>query len=137
MPLIQDIKNDIREAKKIRIPWWGVLLWMAACGLIDWLLISLGRFDLSLPALNSIAVVGFTIALKRKLGRHAWFWGTMAVLAALHIPLVLFVPWTSRWVPALAIAVIDSADFCVMLWIISVVGKLMEGPREGPRTAER
>ncbi len=137
MPLIQDIKNDIREAKKIRIPWWGVLLWMAACGLIDWLLISLGRFDLSLPALNSIAVVGFTIALKRKLGRHAWFWGTMAVLAALHIPLVLFVPWTSRWVPALAIAVIDSADFCVMIWIISVVGKLMEGPREGPRIAER
>ncbi len=75
MPLIQDIKNDVREARKTRTPWWGVLLWMAACGLIDWLLISLGRFDLSLPALNSIAVLGFTIALKRKLGRHAWFLG--------------------------------------------------------------
>jgi hypothetical protein len=129
MPLIQDIKNDIREAKRIRIPWWGVLLWMAGCGLIDWLLISLGKFDLALPALNSIAVVGFTIALKRKLGRHVWFWITMAVLAALHVPLVLFVPWTTRWVPALAIAVIDSADFCLMLWIISIVGKLVEGPK--------
>jgi hypothetical protein len=42
---------------------------MAGCGLIDWLLISLGRFDLSLPVLNSIAVVGFTIALKRELAR--------------------------------------------------------------------
>jgi hypothetical protein len=125
MPLIQDIKNDVGEAKKMRIPWWGVLLWMAACGLIDWLLISLGRFDLSLPALNSIAVVTFTIALERKLGRHAWFWGTMAVLTAVHIPLVLFVPWTSKWVPALAIAVIDSADFCVMIWIISILGKFM------------
>lgn len=128
MPIIQDIKNDIREAKKIRLPWWGLLLWMAGCGLIEWLLIDLGRFDLGLPALNSIAVVGFTIALKRKLGRHAWFWGTMAVIAALHVPLVLFVPWTSKWVPALVIAVIDSADFCLILWMIALVGKFMETP---------
>lgn len=128
MPLIQDIKDDVRGAKKIRIPWWGVLLWMACCGLIDWLLISLGKFDLALPALNSVAVVGFTVALKRKLGRHAWFWGTIAILAALHVPLVLFVPWTTKWVPALAIAAIDSADLIVMLAILDVVGKFMEGP---------
>jgi hypothetical protein len=125
MPLIQDIKNDIRDAKKIRIPWWGVLLWMAACGLIEWLLIALGKMDLALPTLNSVAVVGFAIALKRKLGRHAWFWGIMAIIAALHVPLVLFVPWGSKWVPALAIAAIDSLDFCLILWILAVVGKFM------------
>ena len=132
--LVQDIKNDIREAKKIRLPWWGMLCWMAACGLIELLLLRRGRFDLGLPALNSIAVVGFTISLKRKLGRHAWFWGTMVILAALHVPLVLFVPWTTKWVPALAIAAIDSADLIVMLAILSVVGKFMEGSNapEGP-----
>ena len=65
------------------------------------------------------------IAFKRKLWRHAWFWGTMAVIAALHVPLILFVPWGTKWVPALAIAVIDSADFCLILWILAVVGKLM------------
>ena len=32
------------------------------------------------------------LALKWKLRRHAWFWGTMAILAALHVPLILFVP---------------------------------------------
>jgi hypothetical protein len=125
MPLIQDVKNDIRGAKKIRIPWWGVLLWMAGCGLFDWLLISLGRFDLALPALNSIAVIGFTIALKRELGRCVWFWITMTILAALHVPLVLLVPWTSKWVPAIAIAAIDSGDLIVMLAIIAVVGRFM------------
>jgi hypothetical protein len=125
MPLVQDIKNDIAGAKKIRIPWWGVLLWMAGCGLFDWLLISLGRFDLALPALNSVAVVGFTIALKRELGRYLWFWVTMAILAALHVPLVLFLPWTSKWVPAIAIAAIDSGDLIVMLAILAVVGKFM------------
>lgn len=129
MPIIQDVKDDIREAKKIRLPWWGVLCWMAVCGLIELLLLRLGRFDLGLPALNSIAVVGYTIALKQKLGRHVWFWITMAVLAALHVPLVLFVHWTTMWVPALAIAAIDSGDLILMLAILAVVGQLMDGPR--------
>ena len=130
MQLANDLKNDIREAKKIRIPWWGVLCWMAGCGLIEWLLIELGKFDLALPTLNCIAVVGFTIALKRKLGRHVWFWITMAVLAALHVPLVLLVSWTTKWVPAIAIAAIDSADLIVMLALLSVVGKFVERPKD-------
>ena len=54
--------------------------------------------------------------------------GYRAILAALHVPLVLYVPWTTKWVPALAIAAIDSADFCVILAILSVVGKFMGGP---------
>jgi hypothetical protein len=53
----------------------------------------------------------------------------MTVLAALHIPLILFVPWTTKWVPAIAIALIDSADLIVMLAILSVVGKFVERPK--------
>lgn len=129
MPIIQDIKNDIREAKKLRLPWWGLLSWMAACGLVEWLLFDLGKMNLALPTLNSVAVVGFAIALKRKLGRHVWFWGIMAAIAALHIPLVLLVPWGTRWVPALAIAVIDSADLITILVILAVVGRFLEEPK--------
>lgn len=125
MPIIDDIKDDIRAAKKIWLPWWALLCWGAACALIELLLLALGRFDLALPTVNSIAVVGFLIALKRKLWPHAWFWGTMAVLAALHVPLVLFVPWTTKWVPALAIAAIDSGDLILMLTILSVVSNLV------------
>jgi hypothetical protein len=48
---------------------------------------------------------------KSKLRRQAWFWIAMTVSAALHVPLILFVPWTARWVPALAITVGATADF--------------------------
>ncbi len=133
MPLIHDIKNEIREAQKIRLPWWGVLCWMACCALIVWLLIDLGRFDLAVPTLNSVGVLGFFIALKRKLGRKVWFWITVAFFAALHVPLILFLPWTTRWVPALAIAAIDSADLIAMLAILAVVGQLVDGPRAAER----
>jgi len=81
-----------------------------------------------LPLLNSIGMLGFMVVVKWKLRRHAWFWVTMMIAAALHVPLILFIPWTTKWVLALAIAAIDSADFCVILAILSVVGKFMGGP---------
>ena len=88
---------------------------------------------MSLPVLNCIAVFGFLIALKWKLRRRIWFWCIMIFIAALHVPLILFIPWTTQWVPALAIGMIDSADFCVIVWVLAAAGRLMEDPT----TAER
>lgn len=129
MPLGQDIKSDIKAAKKIRLPWWAVLSLLIVGMPTPWLFDHFGKLNLFLPTFNSIGVLTLVIAVKRKLRRHAWFWGTMAILAALHVPLVLFVPWTTKWVPALAIAAIDSADLIVMLAILAVVERFMEGPK--------
>jgi hypothetical protein len=40
------------------------------------------------------------------------------------------------WVRAIAIAVIDTADFCAILAILSVVGKHTEGPKAAVRLLE-
>ncbi|MGO9863982.1 MAG: hypothetical protein ACLPLR_10265 [Terriglobales bacterium] len=133
MPLARDIKNNIKDAKKIRLPWWGVLCLIVGSLPIYWLFDHFGRLNIALPTLNCIAVLGLAIAVKWKLRRYVWFWGTMTILAALHVPLILFFPWTTRWVPAIAIAAIDSADLILMLPIISVVGRFMEGPRTSER----
>jgi hypothetical protein len=129
MPLANEIKDDIKAARKIRLPWWALLCLGIGSFLAAWLFDHLRRFDLVLPALNSVFVLGFTVAVKWKLRRHAWFWGTVAILAALHVPLILFVPWTTKWVPALLIAAIDSADLIVMFAILAVVERFMEGPK--------
>jgi hypothetical protein len=132
MPLTKDIKNDVKNdikaAKKIWLPWWAVVCLIVGGMPIPWLFDHYGRFNLALPTMNCVGMLVFAVAVKWKLRRHAWFWDTMALLAALHVPLILFVPWTTKWVPALAIAAIDSADFCVILAILSVVGKFMGGP---------
>jgi hypothetical protein len=127
MPLI-DVKGDIKAAQKIRLPWWVVLCIIVGALPIYWIFDRIGKLNIALPTLNCIAVICFIFILKRKLRRHAWFWITMAVIIALHIPLIFYVPWTTRWVPALMISVVDSLDFCLMLWVLSVVEKLMRGP---------
>jgi hypothetical protein len=132
--------DDIKAAKQLRLPWWGMLCWMIGCALGAWLFDHLGRLDLALPTLNGTAVLGFAIAVKWKLRRHAWFWLTMTAIAALHVPLLMFVPWTTKWVPALVIAAIDSVDFCAILAILIAVGKLAGGPKtlkdERPRSSQ-
>ena len=82
---------------------------------------------------NVPSVPGFP-GLKWKLRRQTWFWIAITVSAALHVPLILFVPWTTRWVPALAVMVGAMADFFLILWILLVVEKFMEGSiaPEGP-----
>jgi hypothetical protein len=86
-----------------------------------------GRLDLARPSLVSIAMIAIAITLRWKLRRHVWFWITIACLAGLHLPLILFVPWTTRWIPAFVIAPFGIADLYAMLWVISVVGKFSEG----------
>jgi hypothetical protein len=127
------LDNDPKPAKQMRLPWWGVLCWMIGCAVIVLLLDHLGRFDLARPALYSIGMLGVAIAIKWKLRQHMWFWITMAVVVALHVLLLLFVPWNTKWVPAIVIIPIGIADLYAMLAILSVVGKFVERPKTPER----
>jgi hypothetical protein len=133
MSLAREVKSDIKAAKKIRLPRWALLCLLVFSMPLPWLFDHFGKLYLFLPIFNCIAVLAFMLVFKRRLWRHAWFWVTMTVIAALHVPLILFVPWGTRWVPAMAIAAIDSLDFCLILWILAIVEKFM---RE-QKTAER
>jgi hypothetical protein len=97
--------------------------------LLSLLFIYFGRFDPARPSLISAGMVAIAIALRRKLRRHVWLWITMIFLATLHLPLILFIPWTTKWIPAVVITPFGIADWYVMLWVLSVVGKFMERPK--------
>ena len=119
------LKVFTEEDRKMRLPWWGVL-GIILGGLPALILFDhFGKFNLARPTLTSAVVVVIAIALRWKLKGHVWFWITMIVLAALHVPLLLAVPWTTRWVPAFVIIPIGMADLYLMLWVLSVVGKFM------------
>ena len=116
-----DFKDDISAAKQMRLPWWGVVSWTACCFPIIALLDHFGKISLALPILNSVGMFGFLVALKWKLRRFAWFWAIVLIMACLQVPLILSIPWTVKWVPAVAIASIDTADLIILLWSVSLV----------------
>lgn len=124
------VKNDIKEAKKIWLPWPAVLCLFVLAFLLRRMLKDSGLLYLYRPIWNGVAVFGFLFFLKWRLRRHAWFWITMAAVIALHVLLILFVPWTNKWVPALATACVDSLDICLAFWILGIVEEFAGGPKD-------
>ena len=121
------------EDKKMRLPWWGVLC-IGAGGLpLLFLFDHFGKLALARPTLYSVAMVVVAIAMRWQLRRHVWFWITMTVIVALHALLILSVPWTTRWIPAIVIIPIGIADLYAMLTILFVVGKFVERPKTSER----
>lgn len=119
------INKALKVDTKMRLHWRGILCVMAASLLICWLFDHFGRFDLARPVMALFAVIGFVIAMRRDLVRYAWFWITMILLVALHIPMLLFIPWTTNWVPAVTTAGICTIDLYVMLTVVYFVEKFM------------
>jgi hypothetical protein len=107
------------------LPWWGVLCVIIGSMAFSLVFYRFGRFDLVQPTGICIIVLVFAIVMRWKLRQHLWFWITMTVVTALHVPLILFVPWTTRWVPAFVITPIAIADLFVILLILKIVGKFI------------
>jgi hypothetical protein len=114
-----------KEDRQMRLSWKGGLCVFFGTILLALTFVSLGRFDLARPTMVSVAMVSLAITMRWKLRTHGWFWITILILAVLHLPLILFIPWTTKWIPAVLIAPIGIADLYAMLWAISVVGKFM------------
>ena len=120
-------RNDLKTAKKIWLPWRLLLpLGVVFLGIII-VCDHFGRLNMSLPLINCLSVFGLLIYLKWGLRRRPLFWGIVSVLAVLHALLLWYIPRTSNWVPAVAIAGISSIDFCFMLWVLAAVEILLEG----------
>ena len=89
----------------------------------------LGRRDLELPVPVALYTIGFAMKVKWSLRRRTWFWGLMAVITALHVPLILSIPWPGTWIPAVMLAPFMYVDFYAVIWIVAIVQEFMEGPR--------
>ena len=118
------VENPMIDVKLKRLPWWGVLCLMLGATPVVLLFAHFGKFALALPTLDSAGMIGIAIYMRWRLRRQVWFWITIAVIVALHIALILFVPWTTRWVPAFMIVPFAVADLYAVLTILSMVEKL-------------
>jgi drug/metabolite transporter (DMT)-like permease len=127
--------DDLVTAKdrQMRLPWWRVLCVIFGSMPLILLFYYFGKPALALPVLGSAGIVTMAIALRWQLRRHVWFWVIIGIFVALHGALILVVPWTTQWVPAVVMTPIGVADLYLMLAILSVVRKLAKGPKASER----
>ena len=125
----KEVKEDIKVAKKMRLPWWGVLCLMLC--MLPLVLFSdhFGRLNEAMPIMSVLAAFGLLLILKWRLAGRGWFWIVIGGSFALHMSLVLAIPWTGGWIPGLAWGGWASIDLCVMLVIVSVVERIADGPK--------
>jgi hypothetical protein len=120
---VQPDKIITAEDRQMRLPLWAYPWVLGGFILLASMLHHFGKFALARPITFSVSIIGVTIAMRWKLKSEVWFWITMAFLTALHVPLILFIPWTTKWIPALVLVPIGIADLYAMLWVVSVVGR--------------
>lgn len=115
------MRNDIKAARKLWLPWWAVLTLMVIMAPIFPILDHFGKLNMALPLISCVTVLALLIYIKWGLRRQPLFWTMILLLALVHAVLIWYIPWTSRWVPALVTAGISSLDFYLMLWILVAI----------------
>jgi hypothetical protein len=60
-----------------------------------------GKADVGLAVVIVLAAMMVAIKIRWNLRKHVWFWAIIAVISALHVPLVFVVRWPQGNVPTL------------------------------------
>ena len=104
------------ETPKRKWTLWSIAVVILAFPLVP-LFTYLGRPASGPPAYLFTLMLLLSIRGRWELSVRPWFWLTVAVIVSIHVPLILLVPWTSRWVPAIIRAPFCIADLLLILGI--------------------
>ena len=85
----------------------------------------LGKAEMGFTVSLVLCVAMIAIKLRWKLRKHAWFWVTIALVMAVHIPLFFIVRWPQTKIPTIAFSMpLGIADFLLISGAISLAEKL-------------
>jgi hypothetical protein len=89
------------------------------------LFIYLGKAEMGFTVFIVLGMVLLAIKLQWRLRKHVWFWATIAVVLALHIPLFSLVRWPETKTPTIAYSMpLGIADFLIISGAIRLCEKL-------------
>jgi hypothetical protein len=89
----------------------------------------LGNADLGLSVCLILGLFMLVIKLRWNFRKHVWFWVTIGIILALHIPL-LFVGWPHGNIPRIAFLPLGLLDFLIVMGAIGLAEKLFDRPKE-------
>lgn len=111
------------ERKKQLTNWVWAISVAALTSPLFFLFNSVGESGNGRAAWLSAMTILIAMKVRWELRKYLWFWLTMARVVGAHIPLVLWVPWTSRWIPAVGLLPIVVADIAIIFGVLRLVEK--------------
>ena len=104
---------------------WTGLIIAALAAPAFFIFVYLGKAELGFTVSLVLCVVLIAIKLRWRLRRHTWFWGTIALVIALHIPLLFIIRWPQTKIPTIAFSMpFGIADFLLISGAISLAEKV-------------
>lgn len=124
--------NQSPTERQGRADWTGLKIAALAAPLF-FFFVYLGKAEMGFTASLVLATVMLAIKLRWELRKHAWFWVTIALVLALHIPFLFVVRWPQTNIPTIAFSLpLGIADFLLISGAINLAEKVFsKGPSSG------
>jgi hypothetical protein len=92
---------------------------------VFFLITFLANADVGLAACIVLGMIILAVKIRWNLSKHVWFWGTIILILALHVPLLFLVRWPQGNVPTLFYTMpIGIADFFIILGAVALAERL-------------
>jgi hypothetical protein len=92
---------------------------------VFFLITFLANADVGLAACIVLGMIILAVKIRWNLSKHVWFWGTIILILALHVPLLFLVRWPQGNVPTLFYTMpIGIADFFIILGAVGLAERL-------------
>ncbi len=116
-------ERDPREAKALT-DYTGIKIGAILLPMLL-LFIYLGKADMGLAVFIVLGVGIVAIKIRWNLRKHIWFWAIIAIILALHVPLVFIVRWPQGSVPTLFYTLpFGLVDFLIISGALRIAEKL-------------
>ena len=110
--------------EKRRADWSGTIIGLILLPVL-FFFIYLGKAEMGFTASIVLGMSILAIRLRWKLRKHVWFWATIALILALHLPLLFIVRWPRSNVPTIAYSLpLGIVDFLLIMGAISLAQKV-------------
>jgi hypothetical protein len=103
-----------------RTDWTGTLIGIALLPVFV-VFVWLDKAEMGFTVTIILGMIVLAIKLQWKLRKHIWFWATIAVVLAIHVPLIFIVRWPDTRIPTIAYSMpLGIADFLVISGAIAL-----------------
>jgi hypothetical protein len=92
---------------------------------VFFLFVFLGKAEMGFTVIIVLGMTTLAVKLRWRLRKYVWFWATIVLILALHVPLFIIVRWPDTKVPTIAYSLpIGIADFLIIMGAIGFTEKL-------------